>query len=178
MGGGRDEERCVVERTEERRTELDVKTCGSMVVERRGVKKCVDEKKTERVLERYGKVVMVDTTVDAAEVERTLEMRTEAVGTTTKDEDRTVDAAEDERTDEKWTEGVGMTSEERAVDATEDERTREKRTADEGRVVDRAEGEEKCVTAEEEMEECEHHNIFNRYCVSSYGIRNTYNAFA
>ena len=111
------------------------------------------------------------------------------MGTTTKDEDRTVDAAEDERTDEKWTEGVGMTSEERAVGATEDERTLEKRTVDEGRVVDaatkdeeravdRAEGEEKCVTAEEEMEECEHHNIFNRYCVSSYGIRNTYNAFA
>ena len=82
-----------------------------------------------------------------------------------------------------------MISEERAVDAMEDERTREKRTADEGRVVDaatkdeeravdRAEGEEKCVTAEEGMEECEHHSIFNRYCVSSYGIRNTYNAFA
>merc|ERR1712015_424156 len=129
----------MVERTEERRTELDVKTCGSMAVERRGVKKCVDEKRAERVLERCGKVVVVDTTVDAAEVERTvdvertLEMRTEAVGTTTKDEDRTVDAAEDERTDEKWTEGVGMTSEERAVDATEDERTLEKRTGDEGR---------------------------------------------
>ena len=90
----------MVERTEERRTELDVKTCGSMAVERRGVKKCVDEKRAERVLERCGKVV-VDTTVDAAEVERTLEIRTEAVGTTTKDEDRTVDAAEDERTDEK-----------------------------------------------------------------------------
>ena len=98
MDGGREEERRVVvdrtvERTVERRAELDVKTCGSTAVERRGVKKCVVEKRAERVLERCGKmVVVVDTTVDAAEVERTvdavevertLEMRTEAVGTTT-----------------------------------------------------------------------------------------------
>ena len=88
-----------------------------------------------------------------AEVERTLEIRAEAVGTTTKDEDRTVDAAEDERTDEKWTEGVGMTSEERAVDATEDERTLEKRTVDEGRVVDAATKDEERAVDRAEGEE-------------------------